>query len=106
MSVWKKRTRKNKNDKGGLSALVHEVLWDPTAGDGPWSQADDGEVNGIFVPGFNEAFICSAPAKGCHMKCVAEVMLIYKCFLACRPQHVSETRTTEVQDGKDVARCN
>ena len=38
-----------------------------TARDGPWSQADDREVNGIFVPGFSEAFICSAPAEGCHM---------------------------------------
>ena len=74
------KTRNNKNDKRGLSALVQEVLWDPTARDEPWPQAEDGEVNGIFVPDFSEAFICSTPAKGHHMKCVAKIMLIYNVF--------------------------
>lgn len=76
MSAWKKKTRNNKNYKRELSALVREVLWDPIAGDEPWSQADDGEINGIFFPGFTGAFICSAPAEGHHMKCVAKIMLI------------------------------
>lgn len=106
MSVCKKNIRNNKNYKRGLSALIQEVLWNPTAGDESWSQADDGEVNRVFVPGFSEALICSASAKDHHMKCVAEIMLIYECFLACSPQSVSETRTTEVQDGKDVTHCN
>lgn len=106
MSAWKKKNRNHKNDKRGLSALVQEELWELTAGDGPWSQADDVEVNGTFVPGFSEAFICSAPVEGHHMKRVAEIMLIYKWFLACRLQHISKTRTTGVQDGKDVACCN
>lgn len=40
------------------------------------------------------------------MKRVAKIKLIHKCVLAYRLQHVSEARTTEVQDGKDVACCN
>lgn len=106
MSVWKKNIRNNKNSKRGSSALVQERLWNPIAGDELWSQADDGELNRVFVPGFSEVFICSASAKDHHMKHVAKIMLIYKCFLACTPQNVRETRTTEVQDGKDVTHCN
>lgn len=107
MSVWKKNIRNNKNSKRRLSALVQEVLWNPIAGDELWSQADDGEINKVFVPGFSEVFICSASAKDNHMKRVAKIMIIYKWFLACTPQSVREARrATEVQDGKDVTHCN
>lgn len=104
MSVWKKNIRNNKNSKRRLSALVQEGLWNPIAGDELWSQADDGEVNRVFVPGSSEVFICSA--KDHLMKHVAKIVLIYKCFLACTPQSVRETRPTEAQDGKDVTHCN
>lgn len=30
----------------------------------------------IFVPGFSEASVCSAPAEGCCMKCVTGTGLI------------------------------
>lgn len=80
MSVWKKNTRNNKNSKRGLSALVKEVLWNPIAGEELWFEADDGEVNRAFVPGFTEVCICSVSAKDHHMKRVAKIMLTYKCF--------------------------
>lgn len=59
----------NKNDKKGLSALVQEVLWFPTAGDELWSQAMTGKSMASLSP------VCQC----------------FKCFLACRPQNVSAT---------------
>lgn len=88
-----------------LSALVQEVLWNPIAGSELWLQEDGGEVNRVFVPGFIEVFICSGSAKDHHMKSVAKIILLHKCFLACTPQSARESRTTEVQDGKDVTHC-
>lgn len=105
MSVWKKNISNNKNYKRGLSALVQEVLWNPIAGNELWLQEDGGEVNIVFVPGFIEVSICSASAKDHHMKSVAKIILLYKCFLACTGESARETRTTEVQDGKDVTHC-
>lgn len=69
----------------------------------------DKEVNGIFVPGVGEAFICSTESGGGedhYTKCDAKIMLIYKRFLACRPQHVSETRDNKVQEGQDISCCD
>lgn len=53
------------------------MLWNSIAGEELWFEADDGEVNRVFVPGFSEVFICSASAKD-HMKHVAKIMLLNK----------------------------